>query len=200
MGDEISTHFFDEFAYQSFRQNLESETSLLHEWIQSDRLNENRPIGGFEQEAWLVDESFNPAPLNEKFMEIANKDYICAELARFNIELNVAPLELTGNCLNKLQSELESNWEFCMQIAGELDCKLVMIGILPTIRDDDLTLKNLSSLNRFKALNEQVMQARKGVPMHLEITGNEPIKSDWFTPCSNIFHIWGSLSLKPNGV
>lgn len=170
MGDEISTHFFDELASQRFRQNLEGETSLLHEWIQDGRLNENQPIGGFEQEAWLVDENFNPAPLNEKFMEIAKKEYICAELARFNIELNVDPIELQGNCLNKLQSELESNWQFCMQVADELNCKLVMIGILPTVHDDDLTLKNLSSLNRFKALNEQIMQARKGVPMHLEIT------------------------------
>ncbi|NNE37672.1 MAG: glutamate--cysteine ligase, partial [Gammaproteobacteria bacterium] len=177
MGDEISTHLFDETAYQQFQKCLESETSLLNEWLHTNKLNDDKPVGGFEQEAWLIDKHFNPAPLNEKFMGIANQDYICAELAQFNIELNVTPLTLTGSCLSELQNELDTNWQYCQQVADKLDCKLVMIGILPTVRDQDLTLKNLSPLNRYKALNEQVMQARKGMPMHLEITGTEHLES-----------------------
>ena len=80
-------------------------------------------VGGFEQEAWLVDENYYPAPLNEKFMALADKDYICAELAQFNIELNVEPLELNGKCLRLLQKELETNWQFCEKIADDLILK-----------------------------------------------------------------------------
>ncbi len=84
MRDEISTHLFDQAAYQQFQKRLESETSLLNEWLDSNKLNDNKPVAGFEQEAWLIDKHFNPAPLNQKFMGLAKRDYICAELAEFN--------------------------------------------------------------------------------------------------------------------
>ena len=177
MGEEITARSFDQAAYSQFNSNLSAETSLLNEWLLSERLDDKRAFGGFEQEAWLVDKVFYPAPLNEKFIATAKSELVSAELAKFNIELNVTPLELHGDCLRCFHRELEKNWQDCGRVANKIDSQLVMIGILPTIRDEDLTLQNMSSLNRYKALNEQVMLARKGMPMKLEISGHEHLES-----------------------
>ena len=37
-----------------------------------------------------------------------------------------------------------------------------LIGTLPTIRDEDLTLANMSPLNRYYALNSEVLRMRGG--------------------------------------
>ena len=48
-----------------------------------------------------------------------------------------------------------------------------MIGILPTVRQQDLTLANISPLNRYYALNDQVLKLRRGRPLRLDISGRD---------------------------
>jgi hypothetical protein len=177
MGEEISAIRFKKSDYQRFTANLTAETSELKAWIAANRLNDNRAMGGFEQEAWLIDDNFRPAPLNEKFITTAQNELVSAELAKFNIELNVNPLELQGKALRNFHAELEAVWSDCGRVADLLGTRLAMIGILPTVQDDDLTLKHMSTMNRYKALNEQVMRARKGLPIKLDIVGREHLQT-----------------------
>ncbi|OYV21666.1 MAG: hypothetical protein CG442_1720 [Methylococcaceae bacterium NSO1] len=44
-----------------------------------------------------------------------------------------------------------------------------MIGILPTLKQDDLHLGNMSDMHRYRALNEQILQTR-GEPIHVDIS------------------------------
>jgi len=50
-----------------------------------------------------------------------------------------------------------------------------MIGILPTIRDEDLCLANMSAMNRFDVLNAQVLQQRGGAPIRIDIEGADQL-------------------------
>jgi len=56
-------------------------------------------------------------------------------------------------------------------VAHGMDTVLAMIGILPTIRDEDLCLANMSAMNRFDVLNAQVLQQRDGAPIRIDIEG-----------------------------
>jgi hypothetical protein len=47
-----------------------------------------------------------------------------------------------------------------------------MIGILPTLVPSDLTVKNMSDLNRYRALNNRILETRTK-PIHLDITGED---------------------------
>ena len=177
MGEEIADEEFSPSDYDEYHSSLAKETEILEMWISEGRLRDDRAFAGFEQEAWLLNDRFDPAPLNETFIETAKSDMVSAELAKFNVELNVEPLELHGSCIQEFHDELEENWKYCSEIAERIGSKLTMIGILPTVRDEDLIIENMSGLNRYKALNEQVMQARKGRPMHLDIAGHEHLES-----------------------
>ena len=177
MGEEIKDNKFNASDYKEYLSRLTEETGILESWISRGRMRDGGAYGGFEQEAWLLNDHFDPAPLNELFIETAKSDLVSAELAKFNVELNVDPLELHGSCMRGFHDELEENWNYCADIANRIGAKLTMIGILPTVKDEDLTIENMSGLNRYKALNEQVMQARKGRPMHLDIIGHEHLES-----------------------
>ena len=50
------------------------------------------------------------------------------------------------------------------------------IGILPTLTDNDLSLDNISSLDRYRALNEQVLRHRQGKTIRLHINGGEHLE------------------------
>ena len=51
-----------------------------------------------------------------------------------------------------------------------------MIGILPTIRQSDLVMKNVSALRRYTALNEQILRRRNGRPIQLAIDGDQVLR------------------------
>lgn len=177
MGEEITENSFGPLAYENYYARLADETSVLHQWLLDGRLNTPAAWGGFEQEAWLLTPDFSPAPVNDKFIEAANSEMVSAELARFNIELNVEPQKLEGSYLRRFHRDLQDNWDRCARIADSIGVRQLMIGILPNLQDSDLVLENMSSLNRYRALNEQIMLARQGIPMHLDIAGHEHLKS-----------------------
>lgn len=132
-------------------------------------------MAGFELEAWLVDGGLRPAPINDQYLARLNDPLASPELARFNVELNVAPRSLRDDALSRLHHDLIEIWRRANIAAGESGVHLLMIGILPTLRESDLTLANMSHLNRYRALNEQILKLR-GAPLHLEITGHEHLK------------------------
>jgi gamma-glutamyl:cysteine ligase YbdK (ATP-grasp superfamily) len=177
LGLEIDSCTFSQVDFQQFRKNLSRETKWLRQAISSKALSEKSPIAGFEIEAWLVDKEMNPAPLNSCFLDELNDPLATPELAKFNIELNNCPRQLKTDVLQKLNFELENSWKNVTQTAHSLDLSAIMIGILPTLEKSSLCLKNMSELNRFRALNEQILKQRKA-PINLDISGKEHLKCD----------------------
>ncbi len=175
MGQEIAQIEFSPEDFARFQHKLEEETERLGRLEKQRSLSLQPPIGGFEIEAWLVDEQMRPAPLNDRYLELLADPLASAELARFNIELNNLPRQLQDDALRRFHHDLEEIWRHSYLTARRLDIHLLMIGILPTLRQGDLTLANMSPLNRYHALNEQILRLR-GQPLHLEITGHEHLE------------------------
>lgn len=177
MGREVATSRFSKQDFKTFERRLREESDLLEEWFKNNLFVEDHPRGGFELEAWLVDRDCRPAPINEPFMQRCENIPVVPELAKFNVEMNGSPLALEGTALRRLQTELSDNWEKCFRAAAELDASLMMIGTLPTVQDHDLTLDNMSGMERFRALNEQVLRLRRGRPLALNIQGNQHLRT-----------------------
>jgi gamma-glutamyl:cysteine ligase YbdK (ATP-grasp superfamily) len=140
---------------------------------------------GFELELCLLDKQGDPACINAAFLtrlqELNTSDQcylqITPELAQFNIELNSLVFHLTGSVLQDLEDELKRLESQCQKVAQSLDCSILMIGSLPTLCEQHLTLKNMSPMVRYKALNEQVLRTRQGQALELNIQGSETLKS-----------------------
>lgn len=175
MGQEISFSEFDEGDFIHFQQKLQQETALLKRLVNEKNCSKREPVAGFEIEAWLVDDNMRPMPINEEYLKSANNPLVSAELARFNIEFNSYPLLLTADVFSQLQAQLQTTWDCGVEDAKRFNSQLLMIGSLPTLLRSDLCLENISNLNRYYALNQQVLAAR-GRPINLDITGNQHLK------------------------
>lgn len=178
MGQEIDATRFSNRDFQRFQTQINQETDELAVWFQQHRFDSDNTIGGFELEAWLIDNQCRPAPANEHYLKTLQSDQVVPELARFNVELNSPPQPLQKAALSQFHHDLQTNWDRCCLVAEQLGLQMVMIGILPTLQEAQLNLDNMSDLQRYRALNEQVLLQRKGRPIHLDILGHQHLKSD----------------------
>lgn len=178
MGQEINQTQFNDQIFKEFERRLFDETELLEDQLSQGCFSCIGAIGGYELESWLVDHNYFPAPINQAFLTRLNNPLVVHELSRFNVEFNGAPLPLKGNALSIMSLELSKNWQHCQQVAHTMDSVLIMIGILPTVRQSDLCLANMSELKRYRALNEQVLKRRRGRPLHIRIDGREHLDLD----------------------
>lgn len=171
MGEEIQYSRFNKSDYQQFSSHLDEETMLLKSWFDKHAFSSSPLMAGYELEAWLINKTGNPVAINDEFLQLADNPLLSPELAKFNIELNVEPEQLSDKVLSTFERKLETLWQQCAGTAASLNSNIIGIGILPTLQDSDLTLENLSLLDRYKALNEQVLRQRKGGEIELNING-----------------------------
>ncbi len=176
MGEEIQYSHFNKSDYQQFSARLKEESSLLKEWFNNHQFSTSALTAGYELEAWLINQTANPVAINEAFLEQADNALLSPELAKFNIELNVEPEQLSNNVLSTFELKLDKLWQQCSATAASLNSSILGIGILPTLQDSDLTLNNISLLDRYKALNEQVLRQRNGVDIELNINGEDHLQ------------------------
>ncbi len=177
MGQEISFSKFDKTDFNRFYLKLKQETELLKKMVKQKAFSTRSPVAGFEIEAWILDKDMQVASINDAFLKTLNNSLAFEELAKFNIELNSTPTPLAGNVFSRMHKQLQSTWDNAYQHAKSTDNRLMMIGTLPTLKQSDLTLTNMSDLNRYRALNEQILQSR-GKPINLDIVGREHLKLD----------------------
>ncbi len=173
MGQEINQTQFNDQIFKEYERRLSREITLLEEQLSQGVFSKIGEIGGYELESWLVDHNYFPSPINQAFLTRLNNPLVVHELSRFNVELNGAPMLLKGNALSAMAFELNRNWQECQEVAHQMDSVLMMIGILPTVRQSDLCLANMSELMRYRALNEQVLKRRCGRPLRIRINGRE---------------------------
>ena len=175
MGQEITHEQFTEQERRQFAERLRAETALLREQFAAGLFASSAPVAGFEIEGWLVDQAWRPAPVNQAFLEVLDSPLAMPELARFNIELNVEPLLLTDDVFRHFEQRLQKLCARAGDAAERIGAKLLLIGILPTLRPEDCSLENMSGMKRYAALNAEIAKARRDTPIELDIEGVDHI-------------------------
>lgn len=176
MGQEIAAGGFSDETRAEFAARLRNETKILKSWFDCREFAFDEGFtGGLEVEAWLIDENALPAPRNVDFLAAASDPLIVAELSQFNFEINTEPARLGAGFLNRMKSDLDRTWGRCRDVAGALGLTPMIVGILPTVRDEMLQLDWMSPAQRYRALNEEVLRLRAGAPLHIRIEGDEAL-------------------------
>ena len=176
MGSEIPSHHFHKHDFVVFDRHLRDETAELEQWFSDRVFLKSEPKGGYELEAWIIDKDCRPVPVNDEIIRRCKDSHVVPELARFNLELNSEPYVLHGNVLRTMHNEFKKHWEKCNTVAEGIDTQLLMIGILPTVNEQELTMTNMTNWQRYRALNEQVLRLREGHPLQLDIRGREQLQ------------------------
>lgn len=129
---------------------------------------------GAEQEMFLVDPRWRPAPRSLEVLEALDDPRYTTELALFNMECNLDPLPMGGDCLRRMERQIEELVGRAREVAEPLGLHILLTGILPTLAKSDLTLENMTPNPRYFALNESLSKQR-GEEYHFSIHGRDEL-------------------------
>jgi len=106
---------------------------------------------GAEQEMFLVDKkTMKPMPVNTEIIDKLNHpEWLKTELARFNLETNLSPVELTGDCFSRVEHENNGYLQKIRKVAHGFGAEVVLTGVLPTLERHDMDMHNLTQKNRY---------------------------------------------------
>ncbi|HKG80028.1 MAG TPA: hypothetical protein VKA78_11430, partial [Pyrinomonadaceae bacterium] len=170
MGEHNVEQQVDEKKTQVFMKALLEDLRALAFMLADGRVESGVTRIGAEQEMFLIDRHFKPAPVSLEVLKHANDARLTTEIARFNLEANLTPLELTDNCFSRMERELQQLMDLARSSAATEDADILLSGILPTLQKSDLTLDNLTPLPRYDELNRGVIRLRGG-PLSIHIKG-----------------------------
>lgn len=117
---------------------------------------------GAEQEIALVDSGYQPAPVGPEVLDELDEPKATTEIGRFNMEFNLNPAELTGTVLSSLEREICGLMQKARAAALTHGAEPVLIGIVPTLTQKQLTLDFMTPRPRYFALNDRITEARNG--------------------------------------
>jgi CBS domain-containing protein len=157
MSGHITT---DPDVLRSFTKKLLRDLDALGVLLEQRLIEEDKTRIGAEQELFLADQHLQPYPCNIELLEKINAKRFTTELARFNMEINLDPLVFETNCLSRLHSDLNESLQKAASHAQELECRLILIGCLPTLRKSDLDLRYITPVLRYNVLNEALCNLR----------------------------------------
>ena len=183
MGREIQPIKITGEDRRTYRAKLARSLDVFARMLRENLFESDPCLVGQEIELNLVDDDGAPSMRNgDVLAEIADPAW-ATEVGQFNLEINVPPRELTGDAVVGLEEEIRQSLNHGDGRARGLGSRLVMIGILPTLRKSDVTADTMSANERFRVLNEQIFAAR-GEDMQIEIEGAEQLltHSDSITP------------------
>src|SRR5690349_5626245 len=162
--------------------------------------DENPNTVGQEIELNLTDEDGMPSMGNAAALDAIASPAWDTEVGQFNLEINVPPRMLDGDSLDKLETELRADLNSADARARSVGSHLVMVGILPTLAEQDVREDSMSANERYKVLNEQIFAAR-GEDMRIEIDGAERLLThmDSITPESACTSVQLHVQVSPDG-
>ncbi len=175
MGEQNVEQELDEQKLQTFMKALLEDLRALDYMLDNDLIETGVRRIGCEQEMFLVDRKLLPAPVGVEVLQHANDPRLTTEIARFNLEANLPPLLLAGDCFGQMESELKEVLARAQASANHFGADVLLAGILPTLRKSDLTIENLTPAPRYHQLNDSVSKLRGG-PFSIHIKGLDELQ------------------------
>jgi gamma-glutamyl:cysteine ligase YbdK (ATP-grasp superfamily) len=174
MGREIQAVKFSGEDRRVYREKVRRSLDALARMLQEHLFDDNPAQVGQEIELNLVDSHGTPSMRNADVLDAIANPAWGVEVGQFNLEINVPPRRLAGDALADLEQVVRDDLNAGDEKARGTGTRLIMVGILPTLRKEDVHLGTLSASERFRVLNEQIFAAR-GEDMRISIDGAEKL-------------------------
>jgi CBS domain-containing protein len=175
MGEQKVRRGADPIAMRAFTRGLLRDLQALERMIEGDLIERDRRRIGAEQEVFLVDAGWHPAPIATEVLRALDDPGFKTEIGLFNLEIDMEPAALSAAVLSRLEERLVDRLSRLATVCDERGCRAILTGILPSLRHADLTLDNLTPLPRYHALNETTLSLRGG-PFRLRIEGTDELQ------------------------
>jgi CBS domain-containing protein len=184
---------------KKFISHLLNDIKALRIMAENDIFEKGIQRIGVEQELCIINKNYRPSLNALQILKEINDPHFTTELALFNLEINLDPLELNGNCFSTLKKNLDDLIKKADLAANNFDDdKILLTGILPTLMKKDLVFKNMTPFDRYKIIND-VLKNLRGDDFKLRIRGVDELiinhESILFEACNCSFQVHLQIDL-----
>ena len=174
MGLAIDRSTFTEEEYAHAAVKVRENLQALEMLLARDGFGVGEPSLGAELEMSVVDDHAQALPLNREILAQCLDPNLTLELDRFNLEYNFTPVMAAGKPFTTMRGELDAALDTLGGIAAQFGGRIVPIGILPTLRLDQVQRDAMTDLPRYQALQAGIQRLRRE-DFHIRIDGAEPL-------------------------
>ncbi len=170
MGEQNISRGGDNEAKRLFTRAVLNDLRALELMIEKGFIESGARRIGAEQEMFITDSDYSPNLTALKILNDINDERFTNEIALFNIEANLTPRLFQGKCLSEMEEEIKEVISIAKHQAANHDSKIILAGILPTLRQLDLTMESITPVDRYYELNDRLKEIR-GSDFRMDIRG-----------------------------
>ncbi len=160
MGTKNVRPLGDPDAIREFTSRLLADLKALELMIERGALESGVTRIGAEQEVFLVDSERNAAPRGPNVLATGLDPRITSEFGAFNLEINIDPIAMGGRCLRDMEQQLSGLLDSLKTGAARQGVDVLLCGILPTLRPEDLGRESMTPENRYAVIDDALGQLR----------------------------------------
>lgn len=191
MGDQQISPLTSQ-AKREFLRYLLDDIEALEKMIAEGMIESGKTRIGAEQEYCLVNDNLRPAMSGPEILESITDTHFTSELAKWNLEINLDPQDAEAGCLSRMDQQLHQLLQIAHESADAFSSKVILTGILPTIRKSELDFDNMTPNPRYRIL-DNILKELRGEEFMLNIEGVDEVsvKADsiLYEACNTSFQI-----------
>jgi len=172
MGRDVPVMMITRQDRRAYREKARTCLEVLERMLRESRFDAGSRRIGLEIEFNLVDGQGRAAMTNTEVLAAIDDPSWTSELGQFNVELDCDPETLAGDVFSLLERSLGRTLAHASERAEETGSRMLMVGILPSLRRSDIGAHTISPNPRYQLLNDEMLAAR-GEEMRISIEGAE---------------------------
>lgn len=182
----------DSEEMNNFVRQLLNDVEAFEYMFENNWFEDDVKCIGAEQELCLINKYYKPAYKAMDILEEFHPEWLTTELAQFNLELNLNPQVFEGSAFHRMETELRQNLDKLSTVAANHDTRILLTGILPSLRKFDLSMKQLTPKPRYHALMTALRNIR-GSDYELRLDGIDELNilhdSPLLEACNTSFQV-----------
>lgn len=178
MGTDIAKTQFNDEDYRKYRQRLHEELRSLRRVLDQPGFGEGPASFGAELELYIIDDLGCPKAINTQLYEAMQDTQLTLELNRFNLEYNFKPVTQQDAPFTLMRQQMLSALGRLSELASQHQARVLPIGILPTLKREDLGPHAITDLPRYHVL-ARTLRDKRGEDFHVDIEGKEHLDLHW---------------------
>jgi CBS domain-containing protein len=162
---------------RAFTRAVLRDVEALEALVAAGALEAGTGRTGLEQEFYLVGADGRPRPCGPEVLARLADPRFTTELARFSLEVNFPPRPLAAGLFEAMEADVRDAVRTASEAAAAFDARVLLTGILPTLRAGDLGRESLTPERRYAQLNEAILRAHG--PITVVIDGIEQFEGTY---------------------
>jgi len=177
---------------RNFVRQLLNDVEAFEYMLENNWFEDDVKCIGAEQELCLINKHYKPAYKAMDILKDFHPEWLTTELAQFNLELNLNPQVFDGQAFSLMEKELRANLAKVDKVAAAHDTRILLTGILPSLRKFDLNMDQLTPKPRYHALMTALKNMR-GTDYELRLDGIDELNilhdSPLLEACNTSFQV-----------